>query len=72
MVTFGSQKDLGLMLQSAEGLTMKDAVPVLLKSRPYIARGLWPDPSLCLGTELGSRRQELTLLRLQHDPDVHP
>jgi hypothetical protein len=65
MISRGSQEDLGLVLQSPEGLRMDDPIPVVLKGRPK--RALFfnslTSPGLRAQGSMGREDQFLLLLQ---------
>ena len=69
VVPLRRQKDLGLVLEAAEGLAVKNSVPVPLKDRPDVALLLLPVPSPGILGEGGVGREGLPLHGLQGLPD---
>jgi hypothetical protein len=62
MVAEGREKDLGLVLETAEGLGVDDPVAVALEIRAQDVLGFGADPSLGPRAEAGPGRQDLLLL----------
>ncbi|GFP35964.1 hypothetical protein HKBW3S43_01752, partial [Candidatus Hakubella thermalkaliphila] len=53
MISFGGEKDLGLVFQAAKGLAVDDAVPVSHKAGSDLIILLGPLPDLALRAEAG-------------------
>jgi hypothetical protein len=56
MVPGGCQKNLGFMLEAAEGFGVDDPIPVVLKGGSNATLFLWPNSSPALRTKLGIGR----------------
>ena len=71
MVPVRIQKDLGLVLEPAEGLAVQNTVPVPLEDRPDIALGFLPGPAFGLIGKAGLGGQDLMFSGFHFFSDGH-